>query len=415
MLYSDQTYHVQAKYALTGKSLEVLENVEVVINPKMEIIDIQELSFDIEEQSILIPGFYDSHVHAADYGLRGVPSGNLNETIGPLGKKMMYLNKLDAKKLKVNLLNTNREVNITGIRAYNDFREGGLNGSLAYLDHVQLAKKLVLGKAPPYVSSLWEKYRHRLELLGDSTVGENGFDINTVIDNFVPSIQILGRPDNFEQVGELLTFSGLGIRDVRSYDLEVLLNIRKAADSVHRIFHIHAGEDPELTKAWEKETGESDVHWAINNLHPTAIIHGNLATEEDFKQMKQNEVGLVICLRSNAFTQTEFHEFNALAESGLPPQLIGLGTDNAMMHSISLWKEMKAFYDNASGFSARDILTMASLGGAKVSGFSRWGLVEGNDFTATKFFFPKLQLGSNLDLFYEDILLQGPRAGVLRL
>ena len=63
---------IRAKYALVGSDLDLIENVDVLINHKNEIVEIEELSQNITSNTLIMPGLFNSHVHAADIGLRGI-------------------------------------------------------------------------------------------------------------------------------------------------------------------------------------------------------------------------------------------------------------------------------------------------------------------------------------------------------
>lgn len=386
---------VHAKYALIGETLEIIENAEIVIGNDLKILEITESRKKIDETTVLMPAFFNAHAHAGDHGLRGVKSDSLEHLVGPDGLKVKYLNSLTDQKLRLNLENFNYESSILGIGGYNDFREGGFQGILPYIETPRLNKKV-------------RKSGFRKRITGFENLQNRTFDLEDR-NEILPFIQILGRPNRVEELDLVLDYGGLGVRDLYAYDLEDLFYMSRTVEKKDAHFQIHAGEDPELTRRSMVEHGMGDIQFCVENFKPNAIVHGNYGTIEDYSAIKENGTGLILCPRSNIFTKTKLHPYQLIGEAGLSPFQIGLGSDNAMFHSPSLWKEMKALYDN-SHFSAKEILQMATIGGAKVSGFEGWEVKEGNYFNGNKWFFPRT---FELPELYIRLIFQGRNAAIM--
>jgi cytosine/adenosine deaminase-related metal-dependent hydrolase len=99
----------------------------------------------------------------------------------------------------------------------------------------------------------------------------------------------------------------------------------------------------------------------------TIAVHCVQITPADAELLKQREVRVVICPRSNDKLAVGQPPLHLLKKTGIP---LALGTDSlASNESLSLWDEMRFLLDqNGSPFSAAELLRMASLGAAEVLG-----------------------------------------------
>ena len=393
----DEIFTVTARFALLGNDLEVTENVELTIDSNLKIIEISETKTIEEESTVLMPSFYNAHAHAGDHGLRGIKSSDLASLVGPDGLKIHYLLSLSEQKLRLNLENYNYESSILGIGGYNDFREGGFQGILPYLESERLKRKV-------------RKAGYKTKITGFESIAE-ARSLEFALNDLLPFIQILGRPNNLEELDLILDYGGLGVRDLYAYDIEDLFFMARTVQKKDAHFQIHAGEDPELTKKSKTENGMGDIQFCAENLRPNAIVHGNHGTMEDYVSLKENKIGLILCPRSNIFTKTKLHPFDLIKEAEIPPLQIGLGSDNAMFHSPVMWKEMKSVFDNSS-FSPREILQMATIGGAEISGFTGWSIEKGNHFNGLKLMFPR---SIDREEIYTRLVFQGRNVAIMHL
>ncbi len=388
---------IHSRYALVGDSLELMENVELVIGKNLEILDISETTKVEKETTVLLPSFFNAHAHAGDYGLRGIKPNDLSILVGPEGLKVKYLTSLSDQRLRLNLENFNYESSILGIGGYNDFREGGVQGLTPYLESPLLKKKV-------------KKAGYRTKITGFEGI-EAKNSIEETLDYFLPFVQILGRPKDLEELDLVLDIGGLGIRDLYAYNMEDLFHMAKTVEKRDSHFQIHAGEDPKLTERSNIENGMGDIQFCAENLKPNAIVHGNHGTIEDYRALKEGNIGLILCPRSNIFTKTKLHPYDLIQKAGLSPLQIGIGSDNAMFHSPVMWKDIKAIFDNSS-FSAREILQMATVGGANISGFKNWSLEKGNYFNGTKWLFHR---SIDKDEIYTRMVFHGRNAAIMHL
>lgn len=96
----------------------------------------------------------------------------------------------------------------------------------------------------------------------------------------------------------------------------------------------------------------------------TLAVHAVHVTPNDVAILKQRGVTVVLCPRSNDRLFVGCAPHKLLKESGIP---LALGTDSlASNDSLSLWEEMQFLQQVAPGvFEAKELLTMATLGGAR--------------------------------------------------
>lgn len=301
----------QYRLILEGENLAPLWNVEVTYSDEGKILAIDELKYELDLANCLIPGFFNSHVHSADIGLRGIGQYTLSELVGEGGIKSRHLEHLSDDALKLAINKCYEEAKLLGIQGWADFREGGLRGIQPY---------------------------HKLP----------------------SSFIAFGRPipgDDLEQ------FNYFGIRDVAQYTSDQLQLIVEHAHKFEKPIFIHASEDIELRNQWVNLHSESDVIWSLRNISPRAIIHLTHADEEDFTEMKLSKVGAVFCLGSNQFTKVGIPNIPLALELGLE---MAIGTDNAMMQSLSIGNEIRKIHHTFPDISIIELIKLGSVNGAKL-------------------------------------------------
>jgi len=96
------------------------------------------------------------------------------------------------------------------------------------------------------------------------------------------------------------------------------------------------------------------------------------AEQLHLERIADSETPVIVCPRSNATTGV-----------GLPPlrelldrTTVALGTDNVMLNSPSMFREM-AFTEKVSDASSREILEMATVNGAELAGLDCGVIEEG--------------------------------------
>jgi cytosine/adenosine deaminase-related metal-dependent hydrolase len=144
---------------------------------------------------------------------------------------------------------------------------------------------------------------------------------------------ILGRPlrrpvDPAELAEVLAVGDGVGLSSARDEALETREAIARACRRAGKRFGLHASEAV-------RERPETYLH-----PRPDLLVHLAEATPDDLREVASARVSVVVCPRSNALF-------------GRQPNLAGmeragirmlLGTDNAMFHAPSIWRELEFAY-----------------------------------------------------------------------
>jgi len=135
---------------------------------------------------------------------------------------------------------------------------------------------------------------------------------------------------------------------------------RRATADAGKRFGIHAGE-----------VDASDINPALD-LEPDFLVHMVHAEALHLERVEDSQTPVVVCPRSNATTGV-----------GLPPvrelfdrTTLALGTDNVMLNSPSMFREM-AFAEKVADVSSREVLAMATHHGAEIAGLDCGVLEEG--------------------------------------
>jgi cytosine/adenosine deaminase-related metal-dependent hydrolase len=124
---------------------------------------------------------------------------------------------------------------------------------------------------------------------------------------------------------------------------------RAAAREADVPFAIHAGE-PDAT----------DIHSALD-LDPDLLVHMVHATEEHLRRVAEQEVPIAVCPRANLVLGVGRPPVGRL----LDHTTVALGTDNVMLNSPSMFREM-AYTAKAFDVPPREVLRMATTAGAEV-------------------------------------------------
>ncbi len=133
---------------------------------------------------------------------------------------------------------------------------------------------------------------------------------------------------------------------------------RQATRDANKPFGIHAGErDPE------------DIDGAFD-LDPDFLVHMVHPTRAHLDELERRDIPVVTCPRSNVATDAGIPPIDALHER----TTVALGTDNVMLNSPSMFREM-ACAAKLADVPARDVLRMATRAGAELVDLE-CGLIE---------------------------------------
>jgi cytosine/adenosine deaminase-related metal-dependent hydrolase len=133
---------------------------------------------------------------------------------------------------------------------------------------------------------------------------------------------------------------------------------RRATRDAGKLFGIHAGE-----------VDSSDINPALD-LDPDFLVHMVQAEDLHLERVADSEIPVVVCPRSNIVIDAGRPPVEELTER----TTVALGTDNVMLNSPSMFREM-AFTAKLYDISAREVLRMATVNGAEIAGLGG-GLIK---------------------------------------
>jgi len=137
---------------------------------------------------------------------------------------------------------------------------------------------------------------------------------------------------------------------------------RNATERAGKLFGIHAGEaDP------------SDINPALD-LSPDFLVHVVHPEPLHLDRIEDSEVPVVVCPRSNLVTDVGVPPVREL----LDRTTVALGTDNVMLNSPSMFREME-FASKLTDASATEVLRMATRNGAEIADLNCGTIEPGRD------------------------------------
>lgn len=137
---------------------------------------------------------------------------------------------------------------------------------------------------------------------------------------------------------------------------------RTATRNEGKLFGIHAGEGD-----------SSDVNAALD-LSPDFLVHMVHPEELHLARVEDSATPVVVCPRSNVTTGVGFPPVREL----LDRTTVALGTDNVMLNSPSMFREME-FVAKLADVSTAEVLRMATIHGAEIAGLNCGLIEEGRD------------------------------------
>lgn len=258
---------------------------------------------------LILPKFVNFHTHIGDSFISSknikLPKDIEKLVAPPDGLKHKLLKEASESEI-INGMEKSLDLMIkTGTKYFCDFREGGITG-ICYL-------KTAVG--------LW--------------------NINPFI---------LSRPDSLEynkdEIDLLLKNSnGIGISSISDWDYSELKKIAIATKKKNKVFALHASERI-----------REDIN-SILDLKPDFLVHMLQATEEDLSIVKENDISIVLCPRSNDFFSLK-PNFKLIKKIGIK---FFIGTDNVMTNSPSLIDEIVFIKKKFDFFSISELLSTVSI------------------------------------------------------
>jgi cytosine/adenosine deaminase-related metal-dependent hydrolase len=346
--------------ALYGKNLEYIQSTNLQITNgvfakagpgKKGKIDCDGL--------LLIPGFVNAHTHIGDSIAKDVTlSGSVDSKIHPvLGAKKRILSRTSPAHLAAFMKNTCRSMIKGGITTFVDFREGGLEGVL-------LAKK-VLAQVP----------------IRGIILGRIEFYQGT---NEIKKNLPLQASQKQELKSVLKNSDGIGISGPNENSDSVL----RYYSGTNKIRAIHSAETTESSTKSRRTLGKTETARALI-AKPHFLVHMTYATSQDLRSAAKRTRGIVICPRANASLAEGVPDFVSMEKSGCN---VALGTDNVMINSPDMFKEMDFAWKVQMGIhkqriDPKQVLKMATVNGGVILG-KKIGSIEPG-YLADGIFFDK--------------------------
>jgi len=271
---------------------------------------------------LLIPGLINSHTHigdsiAKDLGL----NKDVDSKINPIfGMKQKILRETPPKKLIQFMRKTAQSMIKKGITCFVDFREGGLDGVFLAknaLDGIPI-RSVILGRI--------EKYQSKEQIKKNLSMSD----------------------DYKKELKFLLEYSdGLGVSGSNENSDSFLKEFSKTK----KIRAIHCAETKQSASKSRLMTKKTEVQRGLL-LKPHFLIHMTYATKSDLKSTAKKTNGIVVCPRANASLAEGIPDVTEMMKMKCN---IAIGTDNVMINSPDLFREMDFLWKVTMGINQKRI------------------------------------------------------------
>ena len=261
-------------------------------------------------KGLIVPSFINAHTHIGDSFIKNkkikLPK-NVKDLVGPPnGLKHRLLKEASEEEIIEGMKFSINEMINSGVSKFIDFREGGQKGII---------------------------------------------ELKEALGNRRDSAIILSRPMGLEynsnEIDILLNNSeGIGLSSISDWDYSELKKVSTHVKKRKKIFAIHASENV-------RENIDD-----ILDLKPDFLVHMVKANESDLIRIKEDNIPIVLCLRSNVFYGLK-PDVKSMKKIGVK---ILIGTDNAMLNSPSIIDEIMFIKKNFKGFSIQELLHMVTYG-----------------------------------------------------
>jgi len=329
---------------LLGKELDFIEKTNVQIqNGKFKRIQpnirpsVKEDSIDCEGL-LLIPGFINAHTHIGDsIGKDVTIDSSIDKRIHPVfGAKSKILKNTPPENLSNFMKNTCHSMIRKGITTFVDFREGGLDG-------VILLKKTL------------SEISIRSIILGRVDFYQNSAEIKKNLS--IPKEKAQALPLILQKC------DGIGVSGANENSNSVLNYYSKTS----KIRAIHASETKQSVSRSKKMTGKSETIRALS-MKPHFLVHMTHASKSDLHVAAKKIRGIVICPRANASLAEGIPDMTLMQKAGCT---LALGTDNVMINSPDMFREMDYLWKVTMGIwkkriNPKEILKMSTVNGGKI-------------------------------------------------
>lgn len=240
--------------------------------------------------SLAMPPLANLHVHILDYVMPEVGWDlDLDDLVGdPYGVKYRVLNRSTPAELRNAINRFLKHSWMYGVGFIAEFREGGINNALLDFNS-RPETHLVLGMP---------------------------INVSNAVDEFMEMVRYV---------------NGLAISSPLYYSEDALRELSRLSINLGIQVHAHISETSETR-------GEGDLEHLLRYLRPSAIVHGTFLSRDELELLKELNIPLIICPRSNYWFLGRLPDMRAIYELGLE---VGIGSDNACWIKCDLWRDLE--------------------------------------------------------------------------
>jgi cytosine/adenosine deaminase-related metal-dependent hydrolase len=363
----------------------IIENASLLHGNYRGIIDKERNTIDAEG-FMVIPGFINAHTHIGDsIGKDFLIDSGLDERVHPVfGAKRNILQKTRPAHLKMFIRSSAISMMKKGIVAFADFREGGIEGVKllkAAISDLPI-KCVILGRVEYYFNPVKKEiiYHEAGIEQKDKKLSSNLLQMASDILKIADGFGISGANENTDET--LIQYSKL-------------LQSKNSTEKKKLLSAIHAAESKDTNELSKSKTGMTEVYRIMQYLKPDILVHMTNADEEDISIVAKKGTGVIVCPRSNGILGVGIPKVARMLKLGCT---IGIGTDNVMLNSPDIFKELDYLWKVSRAIepefiSPKEILMMATVNNAKILGLNS-GYIE-NGRSADLLFLDK----NHIDLY----------------
>ena len=312
---------------LYGNDLKLIESTNVkILQQKFQKINPQITSSNEKTLNckglLLIPGLINSHTHIGDSVGKDISlNSSVDSKIHPvLGVKQKILSETPKKELIRFMRRSAISMLKKGITTFVDFREGGING-------IQLLKQALRGI--PIRSIILGRIEY--------------YQTKNEIKKNIPMPELYQS----ELKSLLRNCDGIGISGANENSNASM----KTYSKTKKLRAIHAAETVESYLVSKKITGKSEPKRAMLT-NPTFLVHMTFASKNDLREVSKKIRGIVVCPRANGALAEGIPDIELMEKNNCN---LAIGTDNVMINSPNLFREMDYLWKVSMGLNKKRI------------------------------------------------------------
>ena len=328
---------------LYGNDLKFIESTNVKITKQkfqkinQKINSSKEKIFDCKGL-LLIPGLINSHTHIGDSIGKDISlNSDVDARIHPVsGIKKKILTETPKKQLARFMRKSAISMLKKGITTFVDFREGGIAG-------IQLLKYALRGLPIRAVILGRIDYYQTIHEIKDNTP----------------------MPKLYQTELDLLlrNCDGVGISGANENSNSNLQTYSK----IKELRVIHSAETLQSYSLSKKYFGKTEPKRALL-AKPTFLVHMTFASKSDLREASKKTRGIVICPRANAALAEGIPDIELMEKTNCN---LAIGTDNVMINSPNLFREMDYLWKVSMGLhkkriDPKKILKMTTVNAGKI-------------------------------------------------